>query len=189
MLLCSPHMFPPSITYTTQVYLQQSVCLIAGAVSRALDMLAQLLFTVSTFCSKDPPGLAGPTNADTASEDSRCQCCAAVQPSAHHLTHSRPAWLKHASSTHVCTQAQTGAALWAQVYSSFGYLQETRYEGHKFPIVLGETGSTFASAVDNATMEDLSLWLQGHDHTGPKHKAVQVCPLLSPPDTWAATVA
>lgn len=71
------------------------------------------------------------------------------------------------------TQAQTGAALWAQVYSSFGYLQETRYEGHKFPIVLGETGSTFASAVDNATMEDLSLWLQGHDHTGPKHKAVQ----------------
>ena len=81
--------------------------------------------------------------------------------------------------TSVCTnalltQAQSGAALYERLYASFGHLQEVGYQGHRFPVIIGEIGSQFTSSEDNLTMRDVSNWAQGLPQTGAPHTAVAV---------------
>ena len=40
----------------------------------------------------------------------------------------------------------TGAALWARMSQSFGYLTKAGYGGHVFPLIFGETGSRLQTA-------------------------------------------
>ena len=55
--------------------------------------------------------------------------------------------------------------------------QAVGYKGHKFPIVVGEVGSKFESALDNQSLADMAAWFQGSPNTGKEHPAVSVCPL------------
>ena len=55
-------------------------------------------------------------------------------------------------------------------------LQTPGYMGHKFPIVIGETGSMFATSTDNQSMHDISAWAAGQPNTGTAHPAVNVRP-------------
>ena len=57
-------------------------------------------------------------------------------------------------------------------------MQTTGYKGHTFPIVVGETGSKFATSTDNTSMADLSAWYAGRANTGTAHPAVNVRPVM-----------
>ena len=62
------------------------------------------------------------------------------------------------------------------MYDSFGNLNINGYQGHKFPVVLGETGSKFITATDLQSMADISAWVSGKANTGPTHNAANVRP-------------
>eukprot|EP00775_Hariotina_reticulata_P004256 gene4256-4507_t len=51
-----------------------------------------------------------------------------------------------------------GPALWQQSNEAFGYLQTTGYQGRVFPIVVGETGSLFATPDDRQWLEDFAAF-------------------------------
>ena len=50
----------------------------------------------------------------------------------------------------LCVCSTTGPNLWWKMTTSFGYLNQRGYGGHKFPIVIGETGSYLASVHTSA---------------------------------------
>ena len=60
----------------------------------------------------------------------------------------------------------TGAALAQRASQSFGYLNRQGYGGHRFPIVIGETGSFFTSAqaADLAFFRDFALYLRNEQY-------------------------
>ena len=44
-----------------------------------------------------------------------------------------------------CLFRVSGPALWERMQNSFGYLATGGYNGHVFPVVIGETGSLYTS--------------------------------------------
>ena len=56
------------------------------------------------------------------------------------------------------TDEASGPGLWWRLSTSFGYLNKAGYKGHRFPIILGETGSAFADDRDLAPQLDLMKW-------------------------------
>ena len=62
------------------------------------------------------------------------------------------------------------------MYDSFGNLNINGYQGHKFPVVLGETGSKFVASGDLQSMADISAWVAGKPDTGPAHNPANVSP-------------
>ena len=81
-------------------------------------------------------------------------------------------------SAHV--QNYQGTGLWQRMYDSFGNLNINGYKGHKFPVVLGETGSKFVAAGDLQSMADISAWVAGKPNTGTAHNPANVRPALAP---------
>ena len=51
----------------------------------------------------------------------------------------------------------TGPGLWARMTGSFGYLTKAGYQGQRFPVVFGETGSFFTT-VPPCTQAECSCW-------------------------------
>ncbi|KAK9838511.1 hypothetical protein WJX81_004175 [Elliptochloris bilobata] len=53
----------------------------------------------------------------------------------------------------------TGSTLWSRMTNSFGYLTKLGYGGHAFPVVIGETGSSYANAKDTAMLTDMAKYM------------------------------
>ena len=68
----------------------------------------------------------------------------------------------------------TGAGLAYRASNSWGYLNTVGYNGHIFPVVIGETGSQFITQGDLDFYRDLSLYLRntGYMNDG-KHSVTQ----------------
>ncbi|KAK9787370.1 hypothetical protein WJX73_004527 [Symbiochloris irregularis] len=75
------------------------------------------------------------------------------------------------SVTH-STSNYEGEGLWTRLYESFGVLQNEGYNGHKFPVVVGEVGSKFEESIDIQSLADISSWFSGQPNTGSAHVAV-----------------
>ena len=74
----------------------------------------------------------------------------------------------------------TGSALFTRLSQSFGYLNKQGYcsrsnsnNCHRFPVVIGETGTNFALQADTQQMADFALYLnnQGQGNDG-QHNAI-----------------
>ena len=65
-----------------------------------------------------------------------------------------------------CVQGIEGDSLYSRLYDSFGYLATDGYQGHIFPVVVGETGCTFTQPADLTFMAEWSNWLNADTGTG-----------------------
>ena len=63
-------------------------------------------------------------------------------------------------------QSIRGGDLYNRLYYSFGYLAQDGFDGQKFPILIGETGSRFIDPADLDFMSDFALWLSADPSTG-----------------------
>jgi len=63
-------------------------------------------------------------------------------------------------SISLTTNDDAGTALWTRLSQSFGYLNLAGYGGHRFPIAIGEFGTTFAETADQVLFADLARYLQ-----------------------------
>jgi aryl-phospho-beta-D-glucosidase BglC (GH1 family) len=59
-------------------------------------------------------------------------------------------------STHREPEVTTGKGLQKRIMNSWGYLTTQGFNGHKFPVVIGETGSRFTDPADAAMMADFA---------------------------------
>ncbi len=62
-------------------------------------------------------------------------------------------------SISMTTNDDAGTALWTRLSQSFGYLNLAGYGGHRFPIAIGEFGTTFAETADQVLFADLARYL------------------------------
>ena len=62
-------------------------------------------------------------------------------------------------SISLTTNDDAGTALWTRLSQSFGYLNLAGYGGHRFPIAIGEFGTTFAETADQVLFADLARYL------------------------------
>lgn len=62
-------------------------------------------------------------------------------------------------SISLTTDDDAGTALWTRLSQSFGYLNLAGYGGHRFPIAIGEFGTTFAETADQVLFADLARYL------------------------------
>ncbi|KAL0030299.1 hypothetical protein WJX77_008297 [Trebouxia sp. C0004] len=62
-------------------------------------------------------------------------------------------------SISMTTEVDAGTALWTRLSQSFGYLNLAGYGGHRFPIAIGEFGTTFAETADQVLFADLARYL------------------------------
>ena len=71
--------------------------------------------------------------------------------------------------------ATAGTGLWQRLSNSFGYLTETGFctgsTCRRFPVAIGEFGSTFLDPRDVATLTDLSLYLRNQGAAADGHHA------------------
>ncbi|KAK9836719.1 hypothetical protein WJX74_006621 [Apatococcus lobatus] len=70
--------------------------------------------------------------------------------------------------------SSAGAALYARLSTSFGYLNKAGYNGHIFPVVLGETGTDFTQYPgDTRTLLDLASYVSlSNGADDGKHNAI-----------------
>jgi len=59
-------------------------------------------------------------------------------------------------STHREPEVVTGAGLRTRLQNSWAYLTTTGFDGHKFPAIIGETGSRFTDPLDVQMMSDFA---------------------------------
>ena len=88
----------------------------------------------------------------------------------------------HMSASHVCMQGYNGNnGLYDRLYNSFGYLRTVGYQGHVFPVLVGEMGSKFdpSTCCDIQSMTDQAKWLNALPGTGTAHTAIPVS-ILNP---------
>lgn len=72
-------------------------------------------------------------------------------------------------------QGSRGPALWDRMYNSFGYLNDKGYQGHRFPIFIGEVGSGFETQTDIDSLNDMQAWFLAEPNTGIPHSPVSHC--------------
>ena len=101
-----------------------------------------------------------------------------------HRTLLTPSSCCQGSEDCLCLQSIKGGDLWNRLYFSFGYLGRDGYLGHKYPIIIAETGSKFEAAprdpaADVRFMSDFASWLKASNPaTGQNRQALLVRLLL-----------